>query len=244
MGGTKISILVVLFFLIVPAADSKRTNVVRTFPVYDNGGKPDLTIDPRRFVSQMDIVDRLFDESACALHEDAVSGTGYRRLLRFDTVVINSGDGDLVVGDHNDPNNSYAQWFVSSPCDGHYQIKDFSLYELLSLDRTVVLAQQKGSFSIEDSVKYEGSKNKSYNSAFQGITSGWAADRHSKQLDGQWIDITGVPEGDYIVRATINAKKQFDEGSNRYVNSVETRIHVPDPGKKVKIDDSPERTDR
>jgi hypothetical protein len=31
----------------------------------------------------------------------------------------------------------------------------------------------------------------------QGITSGWA-DLYSKNLSGQWIDITGVPDGDYI----------------------------------------------
>jgi len=49
-----------------------------------------------------------------------------------------------------------------------------------------------------------------------------------------------VPEGDYIVRVTVNAAGTFDEGQNRYTNSVETSIHVPDPRKKVTIDNSPE----
>src|SRR5216117_4313017 len=78
-------------------AKAVRTDVSRDFPVYSNHGKPDLTVDPKRFVSQMEIIDRLFDASSCEIAEGSVGGTGYRRLLRFDTVLINGGAGDLVV---------------------------------------------------------------------------------------------------------------------------------------------------
>jgi len=57
-------------------------------------------------------------------------------------------------------------------------------------------------------------------------------------LSGQWIDITGVPEGDYIVSAEINAAHTFAEGQNRYPNVIEARIHVPDPRNKVTVDTS------
>jgi hypothetical protein len=245
MGSARILILAVisLFLLIVPGAIAQKTNVSRIFPVYDNGGKPDLTIDPQRFVSQMEIVDRFFYATGCSFQEGVVGGTGYRRLLRFDTVVMNSGDGDLVVGDRSDPNNPYAQWFVFAPCLGHYHIRDFSVYELLTPDRTVVIAQQKGGFCMEDSFKYDGGKSNGYDCSFQGITSGWG-DWYYKQLSGQWIDITGIPEGDYIVRASVNISNAFDEGSNRYTNSVETMIHIPDPRKKVTFDDSAEVIDK
>ena len=36
----------------------------------------------------------------------------------------------------------------------------------------------------------------------------------------------------------------FDEGQNRYTNLVETSIHVPNPRKKVTIDNSPEVIDK
>ena len=39
-------------------AESARTSVARDFPVYDNGGQPDLTLDPQRFVAQMEIIGR------------------------------------------------------------------------------------------------------------------------------------------------------------------------------------------
>ena len=83
-----------------------------------------------------------------------------------------------------------------------------------------------------DPAKYGTGKSNGYTCDYQGITSGWG-DWYYKQLPGQWIDITGVPEGDYIVRVTINKAGIFDEGENRYPDVVETRIHVPDPRNKV-----------
>jgi hypothetical protein len=215
-------------------AFAQKTSVGGDFPIYDNGGKPDLTIDPKRFESQMEIIDRYFDPVAdqCVFEEFAVGGIGWRRLLRFDTVIMNSGDGDLVVGNRSDPNNPYAEYFYFATCHGHYHIRDFSIYELLTLDKTAVVAGEKQGFCMEDSFKYGDNKSAGYNCENQGITSGWG-DWYYKQLAGQWIDITGIPEGDYIVRASINRAGIFDEGENRYPNSVETTIHVPDPRNKV-----------
>jgi hypothetical protein len=93
----------------------QRTSVVRDYPRYNNGGKPDLVMDPQRFVSQMEIVDRYFEPTDCAIAKGVVGGSGHRRLLRFDTVVMNRGDGDLVAGDRGDPNNPYADRSSSTP---------------------------------------------------------------------------------------------------------------------------------
>ena len=72
---------------LVPAVGiAQRTSVARDFPIYDNGGKPDIVMDPQRFTAQMEVVDRYFDATDCAIPEGAVGGTGYRRLLRFDRV--------------------------------------------------------------------------------------------------------------------------------------------------------------
>jgi hypothetical protein len=217
---------------------AQRTNVGRDFPIYDNAGKPDLVVDPQRFTSQMEIVDRYFDPGDCAIAEGAVGGPGYRRLLRFDTVVMNRGDGDLVVGDRSDPDNPYASWFVFHSCHGHYHIMNFSSYDLLYPGGALAAHGTKQGFCFEDSFKYESNKSNGYDCHYQGITSGWG-DWYYKQLTGQWIDITGVPEGDYLVRVTINqgtaAPGIFDEGENRYPNSVQTQIHVPNPRHKVAI---------
>lgn len=219
-------------------AKGVRTDVSRDFPVYSNHTLPDLTVDPKRFVSQMEIIDRLFDASNCAIAEGSVGGSGYRRLLRFDTVLINGGDGDLVVGSPTDANNPFHSAFVYSACHNHYHIKDFSNYQLLNLNRTIAAQGHKQAFCLEDLLKYTNdNKSNGYTCAFQGITTGWA-DWYFKQLSGQWIDITGVPEGDYIVHVEINAAHTFPEGANRYTNVIETTIHVPDPRNKVTVDNS------
>ncbi|HKA89819.1 MAG TPA: lysyl oxidase family protein [Haliangiales bacterium] len=215
-------------------ASAQRTSVSRDFPIYANGGLPDLTPDPQRFESQMEIVDRLFAPDDCSVLEGAVGGTGYRRILRFDTVIINAGDGDLVVGDRSDPNNPYHEWFYFSPCHGHYHLRGFADYMLLRPDGSLAAAGHKQGFCMEDSFKYDGGKSAGFNCQFQGITSGWG-DWYFKQLDGQWIDITGVPAGDYVVRVVINAAGTFDEGEDRYPNVVEVNIRVPDPRNKVAI---------
>jgi len=215
---------------------AQRTSVARDYPVYDNGGKPDLVLDPQRFVAQMEIVDRVFAPDDCAIDEGVVGAPGVRRLLRFDTVLMNRGDGDLVVGDRSDPNNPYAPYFVYHQCHGHYHIRYFSIYELLTLDGRVVVAGTKQGFCFEDSFKYEdGGKSHGYECGDQGITSGWG-DWYYKQLVGQWIDITGVPEGEYIVRVSLNTglySPIFDEGLNRYPNVTQVRVTIPSPRKKV-----------
>lgn len=228
------SLMLAFLLVLMPVmASAQRSSVGSDFPIYDNGGKPDLTIDPKRFVSQMEIIDRYFDPIAdqCVFDEFAVGAPGWRRLLRFDTVLINGGDGDLVVGDRSDPDNPYADAFYFAACHGHYHIRDFSIYEMWDANGNYVAGEKQG-FCFEDSFKYGSTPSAGYNCEHQGITSGWG-DWYYKQLAGQWIDITGLPEGDYFVSATINKTGLFDEGEDRYPNVIVVKVHIPDPRNKV-----------
>src|SRR5436190_9540889 len=86
-----------LLCLIPFVARAVRTDISRDFPIYHNNGLPDLTIDAKRFVSQMEIVDRLFDSSSCEIIEGSVGGTGYRRLLRFETHMAGRENEDRMI---------------------------------------------------------------------------------------------------------------------------------------------------
>ncbi len=44
----------------------------------------------------------------------------------------------------------------------------------------------------------------------QGITVGWA-DRYHWALDGQWVDVTGVPPGLYVLEAEVNPERFYAE---------------------------------
>jgi len=197
------------------------------FPIYDNGGLADLVTDSRRLMSSADIVTQNFSTSSCELIEGSIGAAGARRLLRFDVAIANIGNGDLHVGSPTDPNNPYHSAFVFSPCHGHYHISGFTDYQLLNLDHTSVAAfGHKQAFCLEDIVRYGTGASHGYTCGNQGITSGWA-DLYSKFLSGQWIDITGVADGDYILHVEINAAHTFPEGQNLYDNVFEVGVHLP-----------------
>jgi hypothetical protein len=198
--------------------------------VYPNDGKPDLVVDQKRMANSVGIVDRTFEKGSCDLDEGSVGAAGTRRLMRFDIVIRNTGDGDLLVGNRADPNNPYADWFEFAPCHGHYHIRDFSKYELLKADGSVAASGHKQGFCFADSFRYDGANPGTYPEScdYQGISSGWG-DFYYKQLPGQWVDITGVSAGTYTLRVTINLAGTFDEGENRYADIAETTVQVPDP---------------
>jgi len=114
--------IVFVLLLLISDAQPQRTDISRDYPIFDNNGKPDLTLDFKQLISQMQIVDRLFEPGSCELEEGSIGGTGYRRLLRFSTAILNGGDGDLIVGTPWDPTNPYHDLFIYSVCHGHYHL--------------------------------------------------------------------------------------------------------------------------
>jgi hypothetical protein len=235
-GRIRFSVAAALLMLAgAPAAYAARDSLENRYDiaVYPNGGKPDLVVDPIRLKSQLNVIDRYFDPNnaadRCAHDEGAIGGYGWRRLMVFDVVIVNAGDADLVVGDRSDPTNPYSGAFYFDACHGHYHMAGFSEYRLLYSDGNPAQVGRKQGFCFEDSFKFGDQPSKGFNCGYQGITSGWG-DWYYKQLPGQWIDVTGVPEGNYILEVGINlqaAQYQFDQGQNRYADTTRTPATVP-----------------
>ena len=164
----------------------------------------------------------------CALDPDeaCVGGSGLRRLLRFDVLVHNRGDADMVLG------NPYAhpELYMFSKCHGHYHFKDASTYELLDADGTVVVTGRKQGFCMMDSVPSEPGTTpvKRYDCNYQGISKGMA-DLYDANRDCQWVDITDVPPGRYALRVVWDPLEQLADGS-RDDNEVVTPVVIPPPG--------------
>ena len=159
--------------------------------------------------------------------EGAVAAPGRRRLLRFDTVVVNRGTEDLVVGDPADPEPPFTpEDFELSPCHQHYHFLGFASYELRDAADRQVGFGHKQSFCMTDSRRYSGTRPRRFDCRFQGITAGWG-DRYGFDLDGQWVDVTGLPSGTYTLVVTVNPDGKLPERTGGAPNVVRVAVTIP-----------------
>lgn len=146
-----------------------------------------------------------FSANNCQVLEGCVA-VGTRKLLRFTVETRNIGTGDLVLG--NPANNPLYQF---ASCHGHYHFESFVQYTLLDtnynpvmLGANVVVGRKVG-FCIEDTSRWSPSApaTQKYNCSNNGLQAGWA-DVYNQNLDCQFVDITGVPSGNYYLQMTVN----------------------------------------
>lgn len=174
----------------------------------DPTAKPDLSVDQDRIKSSMYFESISFAPDDCAIVEGCVGGSGLRKLMRFDVAIRNVGHADLVLGSPvGNPD------FEFSPCHGHYHFTGFVEYELYSLAHEFVVAGRKLAFCLEDYEripKYKGEGNAKFTCSNQGITVGWQ-DVYRARLDCQWLDVTGIPPGDYLLFVAVDAGGKIKE---------------------------------
>lgn len=218
-------------------------------------GCPDLLVDRDRLQSGITLGDRTFAATECAVQEGYVS-PGTRRLLRLSFEAQNLGKGDLQVGV---PSNSsgwwtwqwchhhfhfrdfahyrlwtpdgFVQWMAARAADPSKNASEvFAAHPGLKVP---LVNGTKASFCLVDvhqivtglfSPHYFGC----HAGQAQGISLGWADVYHSG-LDGQWIDITGVDAGSYVLEAEVNPERVIDEESYAN-NAAAVLVSVPAAG--------------
>jgi hypothetical protein len=160
---------------------------------------PDLIIDP----TWVDPVptDIMPQADSCLLVEGCVGAAGWRTILRFTLDTPNIGSRDLVMGvPANQP-----EIFHYSECHMHYHFDEYARYELRSvIDDSIVATGHKQAFCLLDTISWAWPfALGQFDCANQGISRGFT-DRYEDDLPCQWVDITDVAPGDYVLRATLN----------------------------------------
>ncbi|XP_077091670.1 lysyl oxidase homolog 1 [Siphateles boraxobius] len=198
-------------------------------------GLPDLVPDPN-YVQASTYVQRAHMYSLrCAAEEKCLASSAYsadatdysvRVLLRFPQRVKNQGTADFI------PNRPRHTWEWHS-CHQHYHSMDeFSHYDLLEVSSGRKVAEgHKASFCLEDTTCDFGHlKRFACTSHTQGLSSG-CYDTYNADIDCQWIDITDVQPGNYILKLQVNPKYLVLESD--FTNNV-VRCNIQYTGRFVK----------
>ncbi|XP_056355670.1 lysyl oxidase homolog 1 isoform X6 [Oenanthe melanoleuca] len=197
-------------------------------------GLPDLVPDPN-YVQASTYVQRAHLYSLrCAAEEKCLASTAYsadttdydvRVLLRFPQRVKNQGTADFLP---SQPRHSW-QWHS---CHQHYHsMAEFSHYDLLDVTSGRRVAEgHKASFCLEDTTCDFGHlKRYACTAHTQGLSPG-CYDTYNADIDCQWIDITDVPPGNYILKVQVNPKYLVLESD--FTNNV-VRCHIHYTGRFV-----------
>jgi hypothetical protein len=173
---------------------------------------PDLVPIASMMGPTIQVTREFFPGDSCAVTE-CLNGWGWRNLIRFATASANLGDEILRLGPPN-PNSPLWEW---NTCHQHWHYLNFANYQLKRLDGTVVANGHKTSFCLLDvSQITPGAPSEGFTCNNQGISIGWA-DVYASALDCQWIDVTGVPPGQYMLTVELNPNRLIEESD--YTNN-------------------------
>ncbi|MFT7797363.1 protein-lysine 6-oxidase-like isoform X1 [Arapaima gigas] len=182
---------------------------------YFQHGLPDLIPDPYYIQSTTYVQRAPMYSLRCAAEEYCLASTAYRSsvkdwdtrvLLRFPQRVKNQGTADFL------PSRPRYAWEWHS-CHRHYHSMDqFSHYDLLERSTQRRVAEgHKASFCLEDTSCDPGYYRRYACTAHtQGLSPG-CYDTYNADIDCQWIDITDVKPGNYILKITANPNFQVPE---------------------------------
>ena len=160
------------------------------------------------------------EENCLSSSADNAPRTSIRRLLRFDSLTMNYGRADFLPNAHP---HEY-QWHS---CHMHFHsFERFIDYDILDQLGNKIAEGHKASFCLEDSL-CSGGRSPSYSCQIRQGISVNCGDRYGRHLDCQWIDITGVRPGEYVIRLRVNPTRESVE-SDYLNNEISCRITLHD----------------
>lgn len=183
---------------------------------------PDFVVD-RDYLASTTYIDYVnVAEGDCYIVEQCVNGAGRRKVLRFGTMIGNLGTADFELG------AAPGEGFTFNECHGHYHYEDYANYTLTELDGDVAALGHKNGWCVMDLGIYDESIAEGRCSRFDcenmGISVG-CQDTYHSSLDCQWIDITDVEDGDFLLNVTTNPNSNVGE-LNYDNNTAEITVRI------------------
>ena len=182
-------------------------------------------------------------------------------LLRFSTTGWNAGTGPLelrageidtgngrqnvyqrIYDDAGESKDTLAGTFVWHPTHNHFHFEDYATYLLQPINAPGGSERlgAKTTFCVMDTTRVNtrlsGSPKKAVyancGSTVQGMSVGWG-DTYGYQLDGQFIDVTNLPDGDYRLTIVLDPKNKLTESEETTDNTSFIDIHLAGGGVSV-----------
>lgn len=217
----------------------------------DPRGCPNLRVDPRSLTSTYIQVATFLPNDCAVIEGDVVAGQ--RRLISFDSILPNVGPGDLAIGRPIDHLGLYEY----QSCHGHYHLRGYAGYRLWTPDgytqwiqlraanpdicssdllaehppvaREMISGRKEGFCAVD--VREVCPAGRPYHyvdcDLNQGISVGWS-DIYTRFTEGQWIDITDLAPGTYVLEIEVNPLRMVTE--TNYMDNVTAKvIQIPPP---------------
>lgn len=157
---------------------------------------PDLELDENVLRNSMYLT-TIQSTDPCLIQEGCLKGYGLRDIIRFSTKISNIGEKDYYIG----PPNAGNTQFTYDNCHNHFHYAGYAEYLLFDENGVVLPAGFKNGFCVLDLGCTTGSGQ--YGCGNMGISAG-CYDEYWSALECQWIDVTDVPDGRYVLVTRVN----------------------------------------
>ena len=160
---------------------------------------PDLIIVESQVRSSMYLDQVNANNDPCSVTEGCLTGYGTRTVIRFDTYIKNVGLADYYIGN---PAANPTQ-FNSTNCHGHNHYEGYAEYRLYQQNGQMLPIGMKNGFCVLDFDGCPDGGTAKFSCGNMGISAG-CGDIYHAPLQCQWIDITDVDTGEYILAVKVN----------------------------------------
>ena len=175
---------------------------------------PDLQVSVNTILNSLQI-NSFTSSDECLVAEGCITGTGERKTLRFTTTISNYGNEDFFIGQSGGAGNLNPNFYWDD-CHGHAHYEGYANYRLYnypSLEPSETIGHKNGwcvmdlgaavSSETPDYITNPSPCSFTYGCSTMGISKG-CSDTYGSGISCQWVDITGLADGEYVLAVSTN----------------------------------------